>query len=102
MAGGIDGIFAAIVVSWVFCQSGGPVQDGKCGDEPANKVEMKILSGSGLCPEWDCSGDVTEVIRIERDGKVLVTVPASAVDQDTLDKLWKAMKPLYERPELMK
>lgn len=99
-------IFTAIVATMTFCASGAPVVDGKCGDAPASKVEMHLLTGplrEGSCMStFECAGDVAEIIRIERDGKVLLAVPASAIDRDTLDKLWMALKPMYEHSDLAK
>lgn len=89
----MSGFFAVLMATYVFCQSGAPVVDGKCADAEANKVEMFVLRGDAPCPNWDCAGEVTTLLRIDRDGQTILTVPASAIDRDTLDKLWAALRP---------
>ena len=87
----MNGMFMALVASYIFCQSGAPVVDNTCdGGVEANRVDMFVLRGDGLC---GCAEGVTTLLRIERDGKVILNVPASAIDRDTLDKLWTAMQP---------
>lgn len=89
--------FASLVAMYIFCASGAPVIDGKCDGAPANVIEMRVLGGSGLCPDWNCADDVSYLFEITQDGKVLVSVPANAVSRDVIDKLWIALKPVWRQ-----
>lgn len=92
----MSGTFAAFMAMTVFCASGEPV-DGACDGAPMNKIEMRILAGDGLCPNWDCVDDVTVLIEIVRDGEILLTIPASKIDRDTISRLLNVF-PKFPKP----
>ena len=88
--------FTAMLAIMNFCASGAPMDaQSSCNGEPPNTVEMRVLGGNGLCPDWDCAADVSVLIEIKRDGAVLLSVPAGQIDADTLAKLWVVMKPAW-------
>lgn len=103
MADPITNTFAAIVVMFVC----GTHAEGLCDGKNPSKVEMKILSGSdcGLIKNsdpgviwdftnWDeCRDHVSSIVEIQVDGKIVASIPASAIDRDSVNRLWDAMKP---------
>jgi len=86
----MEGTFSAIVIVAKLCaDSQMIVADGKCADgSPPHQVEMSMLNGDGLCPDWDCWDKVTSLFRIKQDDKITTDVPATTLDKEAIKLMW--------------
>lgn len=93
----MEPLFSALMATYVYCTAPMFVMANgmKCddGSEP-HRVEMRLMSGRGACPTWDCAKNVETLFEITQDGKILVSVPAGSISKDVMSKLWDAVRPI--------
>jgi len=79
-----------------FCSDGSGIVKEKCEDHsPSTSVTMSLFGGNGYCDfnnTNECKPD--HLIRIEQDGKLIISVPVSVLTLEQLNMLMLAAKPI--------